>query len=161
MLCLRPPMARRSNGRKSKSRSRSRRAFNIGKAAEMYLSTNVLTQNFAGVNPFSFFTGMEYGNIAGSGSAGMSRPAAKMGFAYVPNNATVTMPELLGFGTATVGQGTQRIAENFKNNAFNAALQYAGVKIGFKIGSKLLRSQRSFINNDVLKPLLGKNMVRV
>tara|TARA_R100001086_G_C11845487_1_gene260135 strand:+ start:2639 stop:3121 length:483 start_codon:yes stop_codon:yes gene_type:complete len=160
MLCVRHPMARKSNGRKSKPRTRSRRAFNIGKAAEMYLSTNVLTQNFAGVNPLSFFTGMEYGNIAGSGS-GLSRPATKMGFAYVPNNATVTMPELLGFGTATVGQGTQRIADNFKANAFNAAIQYAGVKIGFKIGSKLLRSQRSFINNDILKPLLGKNMVRV
>jgi len=141
------------------AKRRSRKAFNIGKAAEMYLSTNVLTQNFAGVNPVSFFTGIEYGAVGSTGGMKGGRPV--MGFAYNPQGSSVTMPELLGFGGANAGQGAQTIVDNFKNNAFNAAVQYAGVKIGFKIGSRLLRSQRSFINNDVLKPLLGKNMVRV
>lgn len=153
-------MAKRKSRKNMPARRSSRRkAFNIAKAAEMYLTTNVLTQNFAGVNPISFVTGVEYGATGSTGGMKGGRPV--MGFSYNPSLASVTMPELLGFGSATVGQGTQTLVDNFKANAFNAGIQYLGVKVGFKIGSRLLSSQRSFINNDIIKPLLGKNMVRV
>ena len=155
-------MARRRMTKKSKPRTRRSRAFNIVNAAEMYATSSVLTQNFAGTNPISFLTGIEYGNVAGSGSTGMQRPTAKMGFAYNPSGASVTIPEMLGLGNnASVGNGLDVISQNIQAHFIPAMLQYAGVKIGFKVGKKLLSKQRSFLNNDVIKPLLGKNMVRV
>jgi len=153
-------MARRRTRRKSPTRRRSRR-FNVMNAAELYLSTDVLTRNFAGVTPVEFFTGQEY-TVTGSQTNPMGgKPTAKYGFAYMPQLSSVTLPELLGFGNANVGDGVSQITSNFKANAIPAAIQYAGVKIGFKIASRLLSKQRSFINNQVLSLVGMKSMVRV
>ena len=157
-------MARRKARRKSPTRRRSRR-FNIMNAAELYLSTDVLTRNFAGTNPIGFFTGMEYGQTGTTGGNPISGKGATatFGYGYIPGAMSITLPELLGFGSAPIGgvNGGQTLANNFKANAVNAAIQYAGVKIGFKVASKLLSKQRSFINNQVI-PLVGmKSMVRV
>ena len=117
-----------------------------------------------GTNPIGFFTGQEYGQIGTTGGqAGVSRPTAVMGYGYRPGATSVTLPELLGFGSAPVGgvNGLDQITRNFKANAIPAAIQYAGVKIGFKVGKKLLSKQRSFINNQVLKPLGMKSTVVV
>ena len=156
-------MARR---KRSKTRTRRRsRGFNIINAAELYLTTDVLTRNFMGTNPIGFFTGQEYGQIGTTGGqAGVSRPTAVMGYGYRPGAASITLPELLGFGTNVgVGgvNGLNQITRNFKANALPAVIQYAGVKIGFKVGKKLLSKQRSFINNQVLKPLGMKSTVVV
>lgn len=126
----------------------------------MYASTSVLTQNFAGTNPISFLTGIEYGQTGVTG--GVKGGRAVMGYSYNPGAASVTIPELLGIGNASrVGNGLDVISQNIQSNFVPAMLQYAGVKIGFKVGKKLLSKQRSFLNNDVIKPLLGKNLVRV
>ena len=146
--------------RKNKPRTRRSRAFNIVNAAEMYASTSVLTQNFAGTNPISFLTGIEYGQTGVTG--GMKGGRAVMGYSYNPGASSVTIPELLGIGNAArVGNGLDVISQNIQSNFVPAMLQYAGVKIGFKVGKKLLSKQRSFLNNDVIKPLLGNNLVRV
>lgn len=134
-------------------------------AAELYLSTDVLTRNFAGTNPIGFFTGIEYGATGytpGSGIGGKGGTTT-YGYGYRPGATSLTLPELLGFGSAPIGgvNGAEQLKRNFKANAVNAAIQYAGVKIGFKVASKLLSKQRSFINNQVI-PLVGmKSMVRV
>lgn len=157
-------MARRRTRSKTRTRRRSR-GFNIVNAAELYLTTDVLTRNFMGTNPISFFTGQEYTQIGYNPTQPGQRPSAKYGYAYVPGAASVTLPELLGFdafgASVPAGQGLSTITANFKANAIPAAIQYAGVKIGFKVGKKLLSKQRSFINNQVLKPLGMKSTVVV
>ena len=157
-------MARRKMQRKSPTRRRNRR-FNIMNAAELYLSTDVLTRNFAGTNPIGFFTGMEYGQVGTTGGNPISGKGATatFGYGYRPGATSITLPELLGFGSAPIGgvNGAQQLKNNFKANAVSAAIQYAGVKIGFKVASKLLSKQRSFINNQVI-PLVGmKSKVRL
>ena len=158
-------MARRKMRRKTTRRSR--RGFNIINAAELYLTTDVLTRNFMGTNPIGFFTGQEYGQTgttAGSGTMYGSRPQPTYGYGYMPSASSITLPELLGFGTnvnALSATNLRQIQLNFKANAIPALMQYAGVKIGFKVGKKLLSKQRSFINNQVLKPLGMKSTVVV
>ena len=152
-------MARRRTRRKPARRRRSK-AINLLNAAEMYVSTSVLTQNFAGTNPLSFLTGVEYGQTGMTGGVKGGRPV--MGYAYMPNNASVTIPELLGVGSsATLGGGLDTIVENFKANWVNATVQTIGVKVGFTIAKKITSKQRSFMNNKILKPLQLESMVRV
>ena len=157
-------MARRKS-RKSKPRTRRNRAFNIANAAELYLTTDVLTRNFMGTSPLGFFTGQEYGQTgytAGSGLGGKGGTTT-YGYGYRPGATSITLPELLGFGSAPIGgvNGAKQITNNFKANAIPAIMQFAGVKIGFTIGKRLLSKQRSMINNKIL-PLVGmKQLVRV
>jgi len=153
--------------RKSRAKTGTRRrsrGFNVINAAELYLTTDVLTRNFMGTNPIGFFTGQEYGQIGTTGGqAGISRPTSVMGYGYRPGATSVTLPELLGIGSAPIGgvNGLDQITRNFKANAIPALVQYAGVKIGFRVGKKLLSKQRSFINNQILKPLGMKSTVVV
>lgn len=155
-------MARRRM--KRKTTRRRNKSFNIVNAAELYLTTDVLTRNFAGTNPLGFFTGQEYGQIGyTSGTAPGQRPSAQMGFKYSPGGTSITLPELLGFGSAPIGgvNTAQQLTANFKANLVPAIMQYAGVKIGFTVGKRLLSQQRSMINNKIL-PLVGmKQIVRV
>ena len=157
-------MARRKS-RKSKPRTRRNRAFNIANAAELYLTTDVLTRNFMGTSPLGFFTGQEYGatGYTAGNALGGKGGTTTYGYGYRPGATSITLPELLGFGSAPIGgvNGAKQITDNFKANAIPAVMQYAGVKIGFTIGRRLLSKQRSMINNKIL-PLVGmKQLVRV
>ncbi len=157
-------MARRKS-RKAKSRTRRSRAFNLANAAELYLTTDVLTRNFMGTNPLGFFTGVEYGATGYTAGSGMSGKGGTTtyGYAYRPGATTITLPELLGFGSAPIGgiNTAMQLKNNFRANAIPAVMQYAGVKIGFTIGKRLLSKQRNMINNKIL-PLVGmKQLVRV
>lgn len=152
-------MARRRSRRKTARRRRST-GINLLNAAEMYLSSAVLTQNFAGTNPLSFLTGIEYGQT-GITSGGVKGGRPVMGYGYMPMAASVTIPELMGAGTANLGDGIETIKENFKANWVNAAIGTIGVKVGFKIAKRITSKQRSFINNKILKPLDLKRMVTV
>ena len=118
-----------------------------------------------GTNPIGFFTGQEYTAIGMNPAQPGQRPTTKYGYAYVPNATSVTLPELLGFdafgASVPAGQGLSTITANVKANAIPALVQYAGIKIGFKVGKKLLSKQRSFINNQILKPLGMKSTVVV
>lgn len=154
-------MARKNSKAKSR-RTRRSRGFNVVNAAELYLTTNVLTQNFMGTNPLEFFTGQTMGTVGTSTQLG--KPTAVQGYGYFPSDPfTVTLPELLGIGspTALSSNNIAVIKGKFKDNAIPAMVQYAGVKIGFKVGKKLLSKQRSFINNQILKPLGMKSTVVV
>lgn len=157
-------MARRKS-RKAKPRTRRNRAFNIANAAELYLTTDVLTRNFMGTSPLGFFTGQEYGatGYKAGNALGGKGGTTTYGYGYRPGATSITLPELLGFGSAPIGgvNGAKQITDNFKANAIPAVMQYAGVKIGFTIGKRLLSKQRSMINNKIL-PLVGmKQLVRV
>ncbi len=149
--------------RRSKPKRRTqKRGFNLVNAAEMYLSTAVLTQNFAGTNPLTFLTGVEYGITGYTAGQPGQRPQAQMGFAYNAGLPSVTLPEMLGIGSsATLGQGTDIVRRNIERNWVNAAMQSIGIKVGFTVGKKILSKQRSFINNKILKPLNLKSTVVV
>jgi len=152
-------MARRRT-RKKPTRRRTR-SFNVLNAAEMYLQTNVLTQGFAGVNPIEFVTGQEYGITGASSNPMGGKPTAKYGFAYRPQNISVTIPEIMGMGSANLGDGISALVENGKSNWLNMLIGTVGVKAGFAVAKKITSKQRSFINNQVMKPLGLKSMVRV
>lgn len=158
-------MARRRMSRKSKPRTRRNRSFNIVNAAELYLTTDVLTRNFMGTNPLGFFTGQEYGSTGYTQvmSGGRVGSQQTYGYGYRPGATSITLPELLGFGSSEIGgiNTASILKDNLKANAIPAIMQYAGVKIGFTVGKKLLSQQRNLINNKIL-PLVGmKQLVRV
>lgn len=155
-------MARRKT-MKRKTRTRRKRGFNIVNAAELYLQTDVLTRNFAGTTPLTFFTGQEMGNVGTATQIGTGRTYSVQGMGYFPANDSITLPELLGIGSAPIGgvRTNQILMDNIRANAVNALIQSAGIKIGFTIGKRLLSKQRSFINNKVLEPLGMKSTVVV
>jgi hypothetical protein len=160
-------MARRRMRRKT-TRRRSKSGFNLVNALELYVQTDVITRNVMGTNPFTALTGME--SIQGSKTMSgtnqktgqpFSYQVATTSYGYNPNAASVTLPELAGLGSATVGQGIDTIKANFQANLFPMLIQSIGVRAGFAIGKKLMSKQRSFINNKMLKPLGLKSVVTV
>jgi len=137
-------------------------------AAEMYLQTNVLTQGFAGVNPISFITGQEMGQTTSTMYGTNQKTGQPFSYAvqssalgYYPGAVSVTIPELLGVGAANVGDGINTLVENGKANWLNMFVGTIGVRAGFAVAKKITSKQRSFINNQVMKPLGLKSMVRV
>tara|TARA_R100001198_G_C5187861_1_gene181751 strand:+ start:336 stop:815 length:480 start_codon:yes stop_codon:yes gene_type:complete len=159
-------MARRKMRRKTRRRSKS--GFNLVNALELYVQTDVITRNVMGTNPFTALTGME--TIQGSKTmTGTNQKTgqpfqyqvATSSYGYNPSGASVTLPELAGLGSATVGQGIDTIKANFQANLFPMLIQSIGVRAGFAIGKKLMSKQRSFINNKMLKPLGLKSVVTV
>jgi len=159
-------MARRRMKRKTRRRSKS--GFNLVNALELYVQTDVITRNVMGTNPFTALTGME--TIQGSKTmTGTNQKTgqpfqyqvATTSYGYNPSGASVTLPELAGLGSATVGQGIDTIKANFQANLFPMLIQSIGVRAGFAIGKKLMSKQRSFINNKMLKPLGLKSVVTV
>ena len=158
-------MARRRMRRKTQRR-RSKSGFNLVNALELYVQTDVITRNVMGTNPFTALTGMEQFNKqtgTGTGSKGQMVPmySSQPSYGYNPSGASVTLPELAGLGSATVGQGIDTIKANFQANLFPMLIQSIGVRAGFAIGKKLMSKQRSFINNKMLKPLGLKSVVTV
>ena len=159
-------MARRKM--KRKTRTRRTRAFNVLNAAEMYLQTNVLTQGFAGVNPISFLTGQELGEVSSTIYGTNQKTGMRTGYTttstalgYFPGAVSVTLPELFGIGAANVGDGINQLVQNGKSNWLSMIVGTVGVKAGFSIAKKITSKQRSFLNNQVMKPLGLKSMVRV
>lgn len=150
-------MARR---RKAPKRRTSKRGINLVNAAEAYLQTAIFTQNFAGTNPITFLTGQEMGLVR-TGVNNFGRPIESRQLGYFPAAASVTLPEMLGIGTSTLGQGVDQIKQNFMANALPALTQSIGLKIGFTVGKKLTSKYRSMINNKVLKPLNLKSVAVV
>jgi hypothetical protein len=153
---------------KRKTRRRAKSGFNLVNALELYVQTDVITRNVMGTNPFTALTGME--NIQGSKTMTgtnqktgqpFSYQVATTSYGYNPSGASVTLPELAGLGSATVGQGIDTIKANFQANLFPMLIQSIGVRAGFAIGKKLMSKQRSFINNKMLKPLGLKSVVTV
>lgn len=156
-------MARRKMRRKTRRRSKS--GFNLVNALELYVQTDVITRNVMGTNPFTALTGMEAfdkNNVKGTTSrTGMQQYSPSPSYGYNPSGPSVTLPELAGLGSATVGQGIDTIKANFQANLFPMLIQSIGVRAGFAIGKKLMSKQRSFINNKMLKPLGLKSVVTV
>ena len=127
------------------------------------MQTAVITNNVMGTNPFTALTGMEYGQTGtvGANSYGKGGTAV-MGYGYMPSNASVTLPELLGAGASVpFGQGTQVMKDNFRANIVPMIIQTIGVRAGFAIGKKLMSKQRSFINTKVIDNIGLGRTVRV
>ena len=152
-------MARRRMRRKTQRR-RSKSGFNLVNALELYVQTDVITRNVMGTNPFTALTGMESMTQKQTDRRGMVTGYITTS-GYNPSGASVTLPELAGIGSATVGQGIDTIKANFQANLFPMLIQSIGVRAGFAIGKKLMSKQRSFINNKMLKPLGLKSVVTV
>jgi len=151
-------MARRRMKRKTRRRAKS--GFNLVNALELYVQTDVITRNVMGTNPFTALTGMESLTQKQTDGRGMVTGYITT-TGYNPSAASVTLPELAGIGSATVGQGIDTIKANFQANLFPMLIQSIGVRAGFAIGKKLMSRQRSFINNKMLKPLGLKSVVTV
>jgi|TARA_R110000822_G_scaffold134911_3_gene272576 hypothetical protein len=159
-------MARKRGRGKAKRTSRKKQPLNLFTAAELYLQTNVLTQNVMGTNPWTALTGRESYQSYQPLSPGSSKGGNVGMIGYNPSGATVTVPELLGLDSASgtvvpFGQGVEVIKTNFKANLVPIVLQTVGVRIGFSIAKSLLSKQRNFINSKVLKPIGIERMVRV
>ena len=152
-------MARRRMRRKTQRR-RSKSGFNLVNALELYVQTDVITRNVMGTNPFTALTGMESMTQKQTDGRGMVTGYITTS-GYNQSGASVTLPELAGIGSATVGQGIDTIKANFQANLFPMLIQSIGVRAGFAIGKKLMSKQRSFINNKMLKPLGLKSVVTV
>lgn len=127
------------------------------------MQTAVITNNVMGTNPFTALTGMEYGQTGMTGGNSMGKGGtAIMGYGYMPSNASVTVPELLGAGTSVpFGQGTDIMKANFKANLVPMLIQTIGVRAGFAIGKKLMSKQRNFINTKVIDNIGLGRTVRV
>jgi len=152
-------MARRRMKRKTQRR-RSKSGFNLVNALELYVQTDVITRNVMGTNPFTALTGMESMTQKQTDGRGMVTGYITS-TGYNPSAASVTLPELAGIGSATVGQGIDTIKANFQAYLFPMLIQSIGVRAEFAIGKKLMSKQRSFINNKMLKPLGLKSVVTV
>jgi len=151
-------MARRRNSR-TRTRRRRSTGINLLQAAEMYVTTSIMTEQFAGVNPLEFLTGLEYGSTGSTSN--MGKPQMTYGYRYNPSGQSVTLPEILGAGNANFGDGLEKMKENFKANWVSATTALVATKIGFKVAKKITSKQRNFINNKILQPLQLKQMVTV
>lgn len=155
-------MARRKS-RKSNRSSRKKSPFNVTKAAEAYLQTNILTQNFMGTNPLTALTGIEYGQTGiTAGSAPGQRPSATYGYGYMPSKVdTVTVPEMLGIGTATAGQGLDVVKRNVMNseNVLRFATHTIGLRVGFTVLNRMLRKEKSYLNKGLQALGLRKDVM--
>ena len=155
-------MAAKRKGKKSR-RSRRKQPFNLVNAAELYMQTAVITNNVMGTNPFTALTGMEYGQTGTVGGNALGKGGtAVMGYGYMPQAASVTVPELLGVGdNVAFGAGSATLKANFKANLVPMLIQTIGVRAGFAIGKKLMSKQRTFINTKVIDNIGLGRTVRV
>jgi len=150
-------MARRRTSRKKPTRRRSKRGLNVVNAAELYLQTNILTKSMFGANPLEFVTGRTSG-------FGLSGPGGEMPDyltnVYRPGSdgSILTLPELLGVNSANYTVpfgGSDAIMPQIQNNLANfggigkVLTQTIVLKAGFTIGKKLLRKQRTVMNEGI------------
>jgi len=150
-------MARRRTSRKKPTRRRSKRGLNLVNAAELYLTTNVLTKSMFGANPFEFVTGRTSGFA--SYSTSQSGPAWQQNMYRPGSDGTImTLPELLGVNSAntTVAFGTNdAIMPQIQNNLANfggignVVTQTILLKVGFTVAKKMLRKQRTVLNKGI------------
>lgn len=149
-------MARRRTSRKKTSRRRRKSGLNLVNAAELYLTTNVLTKSMFGANPFQFVTGRTSGwGLAQNGNmpdylVNQYRPAS--------DGAILTLPELLGVdgpnyqvsfgGNDAIMPQIQTNLANF-GGIGNVVTQTVLLKVGFTVGKKLLRKQRTVLNKGI------------
>ena len=116
-----------------------------------------------GTNPLTALTGIEYGQtgITG-GQSGVSRPTAVYGYGYMPSKVdTVTVPEMLGFGTATAGQGLDVVKRNLMNseNVVRFATHTIGLRVGFTVLNRMLRKEKSYLNKGLQALNLRKDVM--
>jgi len=150
-------MARRRTSRKKPTRRRAKRGFNVVNAAELYLTTNVLTKSMFGATPLEFVTGRTSG-------FGLSGPGGEMPdyllntYRPASDGTIMTLPEILGINAAntTVAFGTNdpilpQIQNNLANfgGIGNVVAQTFLLKVGFTVGKKLLRKQRTVLNDGI------------
>jgi len=151
-------MARRRTSRKKTSRRRRKSGLNLVNAAELYLTTNVLTKSMFGANPFQFITGRTSG-IRTSTINGREE-MVWYNNQYMPSNDGVmlTLPELLGVdgpNTQVSFGGNDAIMPQIETNLANfggignVVTQTILLKVGFTVGKKLLRKQRTVLNKGI------------
>ena len=152
-------MARRKNGRftrQKKTRSRRKKTFNLGKAAETALVANAAIGGLFGTNLPTFLTGK---NMLGGFDT--TRPGEN-------NSWEITVPEL--FSLATGGSGGiaktweggigSAISKNLKDRGGMALVQMIAIPFAFKVGRRVLSKPLINPTNRALRSM-GIKEVRV
>jgi len=146
---------RRTRTRKTRTR-RTKRGFNLMNAAELYVTTNILTESMFAVNPLQFLTGrtsgfaLNYGQGQPDYQNNVYRPIA--------DGTATTLPELLGVdsnGTSIPFGGVRPLMPTIQTNLAaygglgKVAVNTIVVKAGFTIAKKLLSKQRRVLNEGI------------
>lgn len=149
-------MARRKTSRKKPVRRQSKKGVNIVNAAELYITSSIITSSMFKANPIEFVTGRTFP---------VSNSTTRMtSYSYRPfaDGNVLTLPELLGIdGTNTKPTvqvpfgGINPIVATVQANLASygglgkVATDTIIVKVGFTVAKKLLRKQRTAINKGI------------
>ena len=151
-------MAKRK-GRKSKPSRRRTSSISLVNTAELFVTTNILTQGLFNANLVQFVTGKHDNNM--SGVTPFYNPSS--------SDSIITLPEIFGVdGKNSRGQGVAvyanpsaalaTITANAKANAVPMIMQTVGAKVFFTVLKRGTRKQRSFINKGFR--MVGLNEVK-
>ena len=154
-------MAAKRKGRKTTTRRRSTKSINLLNAAEMFVTTSILTQNLFNANLVQFVTGKHHNNMSGV-----------MPF-YNPSTTDdiITLPELFGRDyistssgkpvsvTADPAAALATITANARRNFVPLVTQTVGAKVFFTVVKRMTGQQRRFLNSGF--KMVGLKEVKV
>ena len=142
-------MARRKTKRRRRAKS-----FSVLNALEAYAYATIMTEGVAGTSPWGFVTGAtDIGTVTTRTGLGMGE--------YGRGSQQLSTVNV-GTGEISLGDLAQEpalalstMSANFQSNIIPMALSAFGVRIGFKVGKRLLRAPIASVNRSIIKPALG------
>ncbi len=151
-------MAKRKS-RKSRAPRRRTSSISLVNTAELFVTTNILTQGLFNSNLVQFVTGKHDNNM--SGVTPFYNPSM--------TDSVITLPELFGVDGkdsrgnrsavfADPSRALATITANAKANAVPMIMQTVGAKVFFTVLKRGTRKQRSFINKGFR--MVGLNEVK-
>ena len=158
-------MARRKSRKSNRRRSTGKSGINVVNAAELYLTTSIMTQSLFAVDPITFVTGKTSNSLT-QRQGNLTSTYNLMGYAPQLDGTKITLPELLGrdsdglsgvYSKATVpfgGLGGPLGAQIKTNVAAYGGLSSVLintvlVKGGFTVGKRLLSKQRTVLRKGL------------
>ena len=120
-------------------------------AAELYVTTNILTESMFAVNPLQFLTGRTSGFALNYGQSGMPDYQNNV-YRPIADGTATTLPELLGVdsnGTSIPLMPTIQTNLAAYGGLGKVAVNTIVVKAGFTIAKKLLSKQRRVLNEGI------------
>ena len=134
-------------GRKTK-RPRRSMGINLLRIGKAYLNAEILTRATTGFGVIGFVTGEQDIRLPVSTYSGSLE--------YVNPDASVSLADLIANPAASAAEMGMNLRKNFIPMTISSLL----LNGSFKLGSKLLRSQRADINY-LIRESVGKGVVRV
>ena len=137
-------------GRKSKSKRRSgKNAFRILGALEAYTYLSIASRGVMGTSPYGVLSGKADLRLPVSTYSGPDT--------FANPDGIVTLKEL----KETPDLAIQAMAMNARSNVLPIVGATIVTGIGFRFARKLMRRQISSVQNNLINPVLGKNVVRL